>query len=650
MRKRLALILAIIMLACVFLACAKDDPTPPPSTTDPTNDPGTNPPVDEGPKNALGDSEAMVYSLLYASEVSTLNYLTAGAQWEQTVAANIIDTLVEYDSNGNLQPSLAESWEESENDNGEVTWIFNLRKGVYWYDYQGNPIAELTANDFVSAAQYVMTPAYESSTFNQMTMIKNAEAYFNGEVTDFAEVGVKAIDEYTLEYTLESPVPYFLSCLTYTCYLPAYGPLLDELGAEFGTANDKLYYCGAYILTEYVPQERHTYEKNYENWDASNIHITKIARTYNSESATLGPELALRGEVDYAELSNDMVDDWKLNHPEYVSMDRVIPDYSYFYAFNFNPQYDEAYEPGNWAIAVQNENFRHAFMSAFDRMYSMVALAPDTADQLVQTSINPRGFASVDGTDFADLAPFDGLEQYYFDTVKALEYKQLAMDELSAQGVTFPVKVLLTYRSDYSDWESETVLLEQQVESVLGTDFIDIIPYAGPSENFLSATRRAGVYSIMRVNWGADYQDPETWTDPFAPAFETGEDGNKTDVRSGNSYNKMDLFLDADGAMGDLMREYYALVDTAKAITGNDDTYARYVAFAEAEAFLIKNAIVIPYYVSPAAYIVTRLNIFEGQYASFGVSILRYKGQTLDDNFIDMETYQARFDAWNAGR
>ena len=107
---------------------------------------------------ALG--EAGVYTSLYASEVTTLNYLIASNAWDQTVGANVIDTLVEYNNVGEIIPSLAESWSTS--DDG-LTWTFTLREGLKWVDYAGNEVADLTASDFVAAIKYVLTPEYESS-------------------------------------------------------------------------------------------------------------------------------------------------------------------------------------------------------------------------------------------------------------------------------------------------------------------------------------------------------------------------------------------------------------------------------------------------------------------------------------------------------
>ena len=580
--------------------------------------------------------EPVVYRRVYASEVATLNYLIAGAQWEQEVGANVIDSLVEYDRYGNLIPGLALTWDTS-SDN--LTWTFHLRQDVKWYDYNGAEAAKLTANDFVSAAKYVMTPANASATFNQMEVIKNATEYFAGTVTDFAEVGVKALDDYTLEYTLVRPVPYFLSMLTYTCYLPAYGPQLDELGLDFGTSNDRMYFCGAFILSEFEPQVKHTYVKNVNNWDAANVFIDRFERIYNAEAATLAPTMALRNEVDYALLSNDIIDDWKANNPQYISLSRSVPDYSYFYCFNFDPKYDAEYGPENWLLAVNNANFRHSIMSAFDRLYSMAAISADEAANIVQDTITPKTFTSAEGKDFATFAAFDVTKDKFFNADKALEYKAKAIEELTAAGATFPVKMLLTYRSDDKDWENEYVLLKQQLEGLLGADYIECILYAGPTESFLANTRRAGVYSFMRCNWGADYQDPETWSDPFV--VKKDEAG----VIVGNGYNKMDLMLGSDFTQTKTVLEaYYAAVAQAKAEVSN--MTARYEKFAEAEAMLIDNAIVVPYFIYPPEYQVTKLNLYEGQFASFGISSLRYKGQKLFDHFITPEEDAVNRQAW----
>lgn len=669
--KKLAWMLILVMLISLATSCQ-------PSSTPAEEDPAPVETPDEGDEeepvaeetNALGDSEAMVYSSLYSGEISSMNYLIEGATNEQTVGANVIDTLVEYNQYGELIPGLAESWEVS--DDG-LTWTFHLREGAKWFNHLGEPVADVTAHDFVSAAKYVCDPQNQSGTdYMILDLIQGASDYYStvseyygtlGDTdekvaeesgADFSTVGIKAVDDYTLEYTTVDNYPFFPTCLTYVCYMPAYGPLLDELKLDFGTANDRMYYNGAYIVTEYEPQVRRVYEKNFANWDADNVHITKIELIYNAEALTLAPTMVLRGEIDYAAISNDIVDEWLTNNPEYVSKGRAVPDYSYFYGFNFRAASGDAerletweqnnWEPENWNKAVQNTNFRRAVMAAFDRNYSMYALEPDEQARIdvTQRTITPRTFTNVDGTDYSMLPEFDNVDQYFFNPEEALKYKEAAMEELQAAGVSLPVKMVLSYRSDMANWEQECVLIKQQLEEVLGTDFLVCELYGGPADGFLRQVRRNGMYGFMRLNWGADYEDPSTWAQPFAIDDTVRDTDN---LREANSYNDMDylLFEDGDSEMKDLLTAYYAKVDEAKTIA---DTLPRYTAFAEAEAMLIENAVFIPYYIDPAAYQATRLNIFESQYAPCGVSNLRYKGQKVYDDYVDMETYTERFEEW----
>ena len=586
--------------------------------------------------------DASVYRLLYSGEVTSLNYLLATTQNDQVIPANTIDTLVEYDRYGKLLPSLALSWETSEDG---LVWTFKLREAVKWVDFEGNAIADVTAGDFVAAAKYILTSENESGLANQMSIIKNAEAYFNKEVTDFAEVGVKAIDETTLEYTLSDVTPYFLSALTYTNFLPAYAPLLEELGKDFGTAADKVYYCGAYRVAEYEPQVKRVLVKNDLNWDAANVFIEKLEYTYNGEAATLAPVAVLRDEVDYAVIGTDILDDWKANNPDIISRGHAIPDYSYFYTFNFDPKYDEAYGPDNWLKAVNNLNFRKSIMLAFDRQYAMSAMIADNVDDLVQYTITPRTFAMLDGADYAAQDVLAALADNFFvgteSQDKALEYKAKAVEELTAAGATFPITMVLSYNSDTA-WEQELILFKQQIENVLGTDYINCELSAHPPTGFLAAVRRGGLYSFMRCNWGADYQDPETFAEPF----KINKDADTGELL-GNSYNRMDLMLNTDNQETiDIINSYYAAADEARAETS--DMAARYAKFAKAEAILIENALFIPYYISQAEYHVSKLNTFEGAYASFGMSILRYKGQKVYDHFITAEENAAFYADWAA--
>ena len=596
--------------------------------------------------NAAENTGSAVYTRLYSSESSTLNYLVTSTIEEQRVGANCIDTLVEYDSDGQLKEGLATEWNYDE---GQMTWTFTLREAK-WVDNTGAEVADVTAQDFVDALKYELTPEYESANAqNLFGIIAGAQEYYNGQVynggadedgvtwpaIDFSEVGVKAVDEHTLTYTLAKEVPYFISSLAYVVYMPAYGPLLEELGKEYGTAADKMYYNGAFYLAEFSPQERQVYKKNPSNYDAANVFIDEIQRIYNAEADTLGPEMVKRGEVDWAEISADLLDDWLGNEDtkNLVSRERPSTSYSYFYCFNFDPQFDAEYEPDNWRIAVNNENFRKALFAGLDKTKEVAVLEPNAPQDYVLSTITPFDFAyNADGADYTTVGAMASMGDT-FDETKALEYKEAAMAELSAAGVTFPVKVLMPYNPSVVNWDKECQVVEQQMEALLGTDFIDIVIEAGPTDNFLTEIRRSGQYAFMKCGWGADYADPETWTDPFYQS--KGEAGYDPGYKYAFIANAITEGTDT----APVIQEYFDKVEAAKAIT--IDTNARFEAFAEAEAVLIDHALVIPFSITVSPYIATKLNEFDAQYAPFGVSRLRFKGQKVLDHYVSMEEYEA---------
>lgn len=591
-------------------------------------------------------ADEAVYTQLYSSEVSTLNYLVTSTIEEQRIGANCIDTLVEYDSKGQLKEGLATEWSYDE---ASLTWTFTLRDAK-WVDYTGAEVADVTAQDFVDAMKYELTPEYESANVqNLFGVIANAQEYYNGQVynggadedgttweaIDFAEVGVKAVDDHTLQYTLAKEVPYFLSSLVYVIYMPAYGPQLEELGKEFGTSADKMYYNGAYYLSDFEPQMQQIMTKNPSNYDAENVFIETIQRIYNAEADTLGPEMVKRGEIDYAEIGADLLDDWLSNDEtsQYVSRSRHKTDYSYFYCFNFDPQFGDEYEPDNWRTAVNNENFRKSLMYGLDRVKEVAVLEPTSPEDYIINTVTPVDFTyNADGADFTtvgDLAPLGDT----FNEEAALTAKEAAMTELEAEGVTFPVKVLMPYNPSVSDWDKECQVVEQQMETLLGSDYIDIIIEAGPTDNFLTEVRRSGQYAFMKCGWGADYADPETWTDPFYQS--KGESGYDL----GYKYAFLAKAIEEGTPTADVVSEYFSLVDAAKEIT--TDTNARFEAFAKAEALLIDHALVLPFSISVSDYIATKVDVFEAQYAPFGVSGLRFKGQHLLDHYVSMDEYEA---------
>ena len=591
-------------------------------------------------------AESKAYRTLYSGEVTTLNYLTTSTTNEFAVAANVIDTLVEYDKYGQVQPSLAESWEyDSEN----LTYTFKIREGAKWVKADGTVYADVTAHDFVTAAKYILDAANASTTASIFyDVIAGAEAYYMGTtapeegkepypVMDWETVGVKALDDYTLQYTLDEACPYFLSMITYVCFMPVNADFLAEKGAEFGvaTSNENLLYNGAYVLSAFEPQQKRVYSKNVTNWDADNVLIETIEQTYNKEATTIAPELFKRGEVDDAGIDSTIAAEWLSNEEtaDLIHPIRQSGFYSYFYAFNFDPQFDAVYEPENWKIVVNNENFRKSIFAGLDRVKAKIVTDPDNPEAILFSTVTPPQFVSIDGVDFTEmgaLAPITELGLDAFNEEEALAYKAAAVEELTAAGATFPVKILMPYNPTTTGWAEESVVVEQQLEGLLGTDYIDIIVEAGPSSGFLSAVRRSGKYALHRCNWGPDYADPNTYTDPFYDS----------------TYNWPEKATEYNDENGKSI--YYNLVEAARVIT--DDLTARYEALAEAEAFLINNAMIIPFGYGTGGYTASRLNPFEAQFAPFGISNERFKGQTLLEKPMSTDEYFEAYDKWEEDR
>lgn len=622
MKRLLSILLA---LALILSACSPKQPV------DSSEEPAPKV-IEPEPIKVVDDNIADVqeYRWVYSGELTTLNYLVTTTTLEFGVAANLVDTLVDYDRYGVVKPALATDWWVSDDN---LVWTFKLREGVKWVRHDGTEYAEVTAQDFVDSLAYILDSTNESSSANIVySVIKNAEEYYSGEITDFDQVGVKAIDKYTLEYTLKQPTPYFLSMVTYVCFFPVNGQFLEEVGDQFGVDNYNLLYNGAYILDVFEPQNRRVLVANDNYWDKENVHIKKLIAIYNKEAGTLAPELFLRNEVDYADIPSTILDDW-MNDP--VKRDMVRPNrtgyYTYFYAFNFDPKFAEEFEPGNWKIAVNNVNFRKSLFHALDRKAAMLTAEPYDPEKRISNTITPKNFVDINGVDYTQLGGLKEISQRdSFNKELATEFRDKAKEELEGK-VTFPIKVLMPYNTGSTEWANRAQVIEQQMENLLGSDYIDIIIDPRPPTGFLSETRRNGNYAFLECNWGPDYADPETYTDPFTP---------------GGTYNWPELaegYKESNGK-----NKYENMVNEAKAEL--IDIEKRLNLFAEAESFFINEAFVIPYAVGGGGYSASKLNPFESQYSPFGVASERYKGQKVMKKPMNSEQFTEQLTIWEQER
>lgn len=621
MKRRLFAIFLCIVMVLPLFACAKQDDTP---VTPGSDDP------------EIIVKQYTTYKEVYSSELSTLNYVHSTNTALTQMAYLICDGLIEFDQYGVMQPCLATSWETS--DDGLV-YTFHLREGVMWYDYKCNPVTELTAHDFVAAAKTILTAANGHTVANTLyNTLVGAKAYFDGETADFDTVGIHAIDDYTLEYQLLSPVPYFLSMLALNPWFPIPAEFAEQKGENFGVTNEDLLYCGAYYLKSYEPEYQRVLEMNPNYWNSDAISIKTLTWKYNKEASSNGPELYLRGETDSVELSTSIVDEWKADDTLWSQVHRVqYNNMSYFEAFNFNPTYEEEYAPQDWKTAVNNTNFRKAIFYAYDRYAIAMTLDPYTyEDKVLNTYLRP-GLARVGSTDLLELSGLDAYsaQDNIFDADAALTYKKLAMEELEDQ-VSFPIQVVVAYSVSSSASTSRVQVLEQQLENVLGTDFIDVILVGYSGSSFNSEVRNTGKWSMLELGWGPDYADPMSAYDPLLK------------ISLGDRYGKLYLaeeFYDESLGYGEFEKLALAANDIV------DDLTARYEAFASAEKFLLDHALVIPSYIGGGGYQANTIDPLSGWCGQFGeYGRRKYKGAVVMDHSMSMEEYEVAYAEYETAR
>lgn len=574
---------------------------------------------------AADGTERKEFTTVYSAELAHINYLKSSLNTCTRFVENFVDGLVDFDKYGVMIPCLATDWEISDD---ELTYTFHIREGVNWYTCDGEEYAPVTAHDFVDAAKWLLNKDNASTTSNIFyNVVKNAEAYYNGEITDFNEVGIRAVDDYTLEYTLVQPTPYFLRMTSYVCFLPANGQFLEECGDAFGTSADTVLSCGAYIMSVYEPENRRVLEMNENYWDKDNIYISRINYNYNKEAKTLAPELFLRGEISEADIPAEILDEW-MGDEERKNMMLTKPASSTtnFLGFNFEPLYEEEYGPENWKKAVNNENFRKSIYYGLDREAAVMTSYPYEYEDQILNTITAKNFVDVGGVDYTELEPLKEITNTdQFQPDLALEYKEKALEELEGT-VAFPVIVVMPYSTGNLALTNRVQVEKQQLENLLGSDYItvELVPY--PPTNYLKESRSSGKFSIMEMGWGPDYADPAGYTEVMTH-----------DTSIGTKYSRPYLAEDLKDENGNSI--YENMVNEAKAETS--DTAKRYELFAEAERYLIDHALVLPLYASGGGYRATCLDPFSGHCTQFGRNLDKYKGAKVLDQPLTQEEYAA---------
>lgn len=658
-QKRLAALLLIAALLVSVAACTKA-PTPPDSTLGTEGTPGTTPDTSQPPvtQTAKELTDWVTY-LTTVNEMETFNILYSQNNKELQVLTNCIDPLITHDNYGNMVPAAAESW--STDDNGK-TWVFQIRPGIKWVDYQGNPMADLVASDWLYGLEWVLNFHKNEAKNTSMPteMIEGAAAYYN-YTKDLSEdegkalgldvflsmVGIEARDEHTLVYTCLAPMPYFPTLATYNCLYPAAPALIEQLGIDGFRActYDNMWYTGPYTITTFVAENEKVLTKNPSYWDESCKRFDTV--TYKMvESADVAFQMYQAGQLDHVDLTESNLTTIYNNERNELH-DNLVEARPTKYSYQIHLCYDKNQEDGvtaddNWNKAVANEAFRLAWYYGLDATNYLSRtnfINPQKCANYTYTMSNLVSFS--DGTEYTarvrellGIVPDD--ESFArLDAEKAQAYKVQAMEELAAQGVTFPV------RADYYiSGSSQTALdtanvLKQVFTDCLGDDFcvLNICTYISSIANEVRNPRKASFY----INgWGADYGDPQNYL-----GQETyGEDN----AYYSEAYSKINDATDPQ--LIATYQHYTEMVNAAAAIV--DDMDARYEAYAQAEVYMIEHALVIPWYKN-VTWQVTHANDYSKIYALYGCQTNRFVNWVTSEDAYTTAEYDAFAAAYETG-
>jgi oligopeptide transport system substrate-binding protein len=416
----------------------------------------------KGSKSAEGDLSDN-YQGVYTRDVATLDYTYTMRNSDGMFFCNAIDGLMETDNTGKFKPAVAEEIPTKENGGisaDGLTYTFKIKKGIKWVTSTGEEYAEVKAQDFVTGLKHAMDKKTQMLSIIVDT-IKGVDDYMAGKV-GIEGVGVKAVDDYTLQYTLKAQEPYFLTKMSYGIFWPVNEQFLNEKGADFGsTKPENILYNGPFLFSNITAKSVIEMQANPNYWDTANVHLKHLKYTFvEAKDYSMMYDQFKQGNMTEVQLDptaayfKDVQDKYKDNIVTTISS-----PYTFAIGFNFNRT---AYEytgkkddkqKQDTKKAIMNKNFRLAFMHAFDRgAYEAQTTGEIVGAKACRNIMTPSDFVSVNGKtygtavsdivsqdpNFGKIDLNDGHDAFY-NKDKAAQFMAKAKEELQAEGVTFPI-------------------------------------------------------------------------------------------------------------------------------------------------------------------------------------------------------------------
>ena len=605
------------------------------------------------------------FSYIYETDPDNLNYLTTNKAATANITSNVIDGLLENDRYGNFVPSMAEDWSVSKDG---LTYTYTLRKDAKWYTSEGEEYAEVKAQDFVTGLKYAADKKSDGLYLVQES-IKGLDAYVKGEITDFSQVGIKALDDYTVQYTLNKPESFWNSKTTMGVLAPVNEEFLNSKGDDFakGTDSSSILYNGPFLLKSIVAKSSVEFAKNPNYWDKDNVHIDKVKLSFWDGQDTNKPTEAFKdGSFTMARLFPTSA---SYTETEKAFKDNIVytqqDSTTYLVGTNIDRQSykytskttDE--EKTSTKKALLNKDFRQALAFGFDRTaYASQVNGASGATKLLRNLFVPPTFVQADGKNFGEMVKeklvtygdewsnvnLDDAQDGLYNPDKAKAEFAKAKTALQAEGVKFPIHLDMPVDQTNTTKVQRVQSFKQSVEENLGSDNVVVDIQQLQKDDVLNITYFAETaagedWDISdNVGWSPDFADPSTYLDIIKPSV-----GENTKT-----------YLGFDSGTNNAAAKQVGLEDYEKMVVeaGEEttDVSKRYEKYAAAQAWLTDSALIIPTTSQTGRPMLSKMVPFTLPFAYSGnkgmSEALLYKYLDVQDKAVTTEEYQKAQENW----
>ena len=520
LRKILAMVMALALLCATFTACGDTSGTSSSAGTSSTaSETGDSSAAEEG-ETATGGSGGTL-NMRNTMEPTSLNTLLATYAYDFTPINAMIECLYRDDENDVPQPAGAETVDISDD---KLVYTFHLREDATWSN--GDPVV---ATDYEFAWQQALNPEVASDYAYMLYFIHNAQPYFNGEV-EWSEVGVKVIDDYTLEVTLDNPLPYATDLFAFPTLAPINQKFYEEVGAD-KYATDAEYFCcnGMYELTEWSHNSQIVFQKREDYWNADAVGPDEIVYKIITDSQA-GLNSYLSREIDYTDLDSGEV----VQQAEAAGFEVGVKPArsSYYLIVNTEDEF------------MSNQNLRLALAYSIDKQALVDTVYQN--DNQPMTSFTPPAIMGANDSSFQEALVAERGEMYpgSGDLEKAQEYLQAALEEL---GCTVDELNLSIDCADDSLRRNCATFLQEQWRQNLG---IENITVNSMQTKQVSANRQSGDYCMSLGGWSPDYNDAINFLDLWVT-----DGGNNDSFWSNEEYDN--LIAQATAEADEEVRQQY---------------------------------------------------------------------------------------------